>query len=163
MCLLPFCATSYRPLPCPAAGTGSGSPPPRTALKKRLVKGLQVSLPLLLSAKGHKKQRRTIDPNSSFLSFYLITKREKKLGIFPFPGSFTFEYGLNKVLGPGPIEAASGQQFYERGAKIKSFALIGSRNQFLLVGFFSFTDFCNFTRVINTLPFEKKKKRLLQN
>lgn len=66
------------------------------------------------------------------------------------------------MLGPGPIEAASRQQFYERGAKIKSFALIGSRNQFLLVGFFSFTDFCSFTRVINTLPFEEKKG-LLQN
>lgn len=90
-------------------------------------------------------------------------EREKKSGFFPFPGTFPFEYGLNKVLlnkafCPGPIDAASRQQFYKRGAKIKSFALMRCRNQFLLlVGFFLFSNLCSFPKVTNMLPFEEKK------
>lgn len=62
------------------------------------------------------------------------------------------------MLSPGVTEAAARQQLYKTGAKIKIFALIRSRNQFLLLlGFFLFTNFCSFTRVINMLPFEEKK------
>lgn len=134
----------------------------KTAVVRCLLKGLQQSSIYPVTWEALKRGEQLIWIPLSFSIFSKSRKERITYESFPFLTVFHSVWA-EKASGPGLTEEVSRQQFYKRGAKIKSCALIRSRNQFLLlVGFFFIHQFCSFTRVINMLSFEEKN-RFLQN